>query len=611
MLDRAVTALGELTSEIVEDQMARDPTLSDENKVFIGKIVKHFEVLSAITVDDVEGRAIRGEGFRRGGILKFRLGDLAGAELAFKHALDIRKDLAEKFPDDRGLTRKLVDSYRDYATLLRSTGRTSDAEHCLDRAVNLWNHLLKLEPQLPDYRLSWARAVADLGLVYASTGRFGKAEKAHQQALDSQLNLLTEYPTNSVYLGDVARSYYNLGILYRDLGRLADAEKAYRDSLAYRKQIVKIAPNRPRHREELAACQNNLANLLGETGRIKDAESFFSDAQSIFKSLAAEYTTRPEYRQQLATCYHNLAICYRTRNAMTESEKANNSALLLRKQLVTDFPTRQEYLEELSASYGNIASNHSLIGQHKEAIEANNEAIAILRQLAHDFPTNKLFKQNLASAYYNLGCQHMAIGPSKDAIQAFDCSLEIGRSLAQEHLLEPQGRGLVASSLVNLANIYCVKRQYEKAKDCLVEAEPHHKAAIAASPQNKSNRVNYRNQLWSFSNTYAGLGDCDNAVHAASMIRDLEGDPASNALDAARALCGCVNQVAGATIHDNELRKAQARRYTDEAMKMLQLAVNKGYRNAELLKKDNRLAVLHSRDDFKKLITDLETSKPR
>jgi len=48
----------------------------------------------------------------------------------------------------------------------------------------------------------------------------------------------------------------------------------------------------------------------------------------------------------------------------------------------------------------------------------------------------------------------------------------------------------------------------------------------------------------------------------------------------------------------------------DLAMKWLKEAVARGYNNVAHIKKDADLDVLRNRDDFKKLVADLESVKP-
>ena len=58
-----MAALRAMTDDIVENQMARGTQLTEENKEFLRKIIRHFEGFAAVTADDAESRAIRAEGY--------------------------------------------------------------------------------------------------------------------------------------------------------------------------------------------------------------------------------------------------------------------------------------------------------------------------------------------------------------------------------------------------------------------------------------------------------------------------------------------------------------------------------------------------------------------
>jgi tetratricopeptide (TPR) repeat protein len=68
---------------------------------------------------------------------------------------------------------------------------------------------------------------------------------------------------------------------------------------------------------------------------------------------------------------------------------------------------------------------------------------------------------------------------------------------------------------------------------------------------------------------------------------------------------GCVYAVASGT---NANKKAE---YAVRAMELLQRAVKAGYDNAAYMKKDADLDSLHERDDFKKLIAELEKKEDK
>jgi hypothetical protein len=57
---------------------------------------------------------------------------------------------------------------------------------------------------------------------------------------------------------------------------------------------------------------------------------------------------------------------------------------------------------------------------------------------------------------------------------------------------------------------------------------------------------------------------------------------------------------------DDKQRKEAAQFYADAAMKMLRDAVRKGYKDVPHMKKDTKLDPLRRREDFQKLVADLE-----
>jgi len=83
-------------------------------------------------------------------------------------------------------------------------------------------------------------------------------------------------------------------------------------------------------------------------------------------------------------------------------------------------------------------------------------------------------------------------------------------------------------------------------------------------------------------------------------------EPAIDAYNAACFLCHCV------TLTDKDAQLAEPRRkelaqgYADRAMALLRQAVTRGFKDAAHMKKDPDLQPLRAREDFKKLLADLE-----
>jgi hypothetical protein len=57
---------------------------------------------------------------------------------------------------------------------------------------------------------------------------------------------------------------------------------------------------------------------------------------------------------------------------------------------------------------------------------------------------------------------------------------------------------------------------------------------------------------------------------------------------------------------DEQRRKEAAKFYGDAAMRLLRDAVSKGYKNVAHMKKDTEIDLLRQREDFQKLVAELE-----
>ena len=135
--DQAMAALRLMTDELVENQLARAPSLTEENKAFLRKVIQHFEGFARIRGDDAESRAIRAEGYFWVGNIWYRLGDLAQAEAAYREALEIRKQLAVDFPTRPEFRQEQALSQNNLGLLLRDTGRLKEAEAAYREAVEI------------------------------------------------------------------------------------------------------------------------------------------------------------------------------------------------------------------------------------------------------------------------------------------------------------------------------------------------------------------------------------------------------------------------------------------------------------------------------------------
>jgi tetratricopeptide (TPR) repeat protein len=333
----------------------------------------------------------------------------------------------------------------------------------------------------------------------------------------------------------------------------------------------------------------------------------YREALTIQRQLVAEFPARHELRQELATSQNNLGNLLRDTDRLAEAEAANRDALAILKILVADFPARQELRQELARSHNGLGTLLQDTGRPADAEQAFRDALAIQKKLVADVPGSPEFRSELAIVSNNLGNLFRETSRPADAEAAYRDALTIQRKLAAEFPNQPDRRNELARTLGNVALLANERRDFTAAGAYLAEAQPHHQAALQANARSPVYRQLYRANLGRLVITHAGLLDQASAVQVADKMRDLGWDPPVNAYEAALALASCIPVVEKLKPVAQATTAVQF--YGDEAMKLLKVAVAKGFKDAADVKQNKDLDSLRGREDFKKLLAELEANK--
>jgi tetratricopeptide (TPR) repeat protein len=260
----------------------------------------------------------------------------------------------------------------------------------------------------------------------------------------------------------------------------------------------------------------------------------------------------------------------------------------------------------LAHSHNNRANLLKDTGRPKEAEKDYDQALSIYQQLAADFPSRPEFRQDLARCHNSRGLLLKNTGRLQEAAKDFEQALSIRKQLAADFPNQPDRHNDLAGSCVNLAILHQKQGSWATAKRLLLEGRPHHLAALKADPRHPTYRQFYRNHLIVLTWVHAGLLEQQDAVRAAETCRDLGWNAPADAYDAACILSLCVPIVAKHDKLDDRQRKEAAQLYSDAAMRLLRDAVSKGYKDVPTMKKETDLDPLRQREDFRKLVAELE-----
>jgi tetratricopeptide (TPR) repeat protein/tRNA A-37 threonylcarbamoyl transferase component Bud32 len=556
---RTREALDEMSSQVIEDWLAQKKELEPAQRAFLEKALAYYEAFAREAGNTEEVRQGVADAHLRVGDIRFRLGHHAEAEAAYGQALELYTRLAADFPGARRHRQQLA------AT---------------------WNNLAN---------------------VLAATGHQEKAAVAYREAQDIQRRLIDEFPDVPSCRQELARSQINLGNLLRATGHPTEAAAAWREAEAVQQRLVADFRAEAPYRRELAVTKGNLGNLLRETGHPSEAAAALREALALDQALADEFPKTPLYRQELARTHVGLGLLLRGTDR-AKAEEAYGKARSLYAPLAAQFPARPQYREELAMTYGNLGNLLRDAGRLREAGEAWHHGLALLRRLVEDYPGVAQYRRGLAVIGNNLGVLLQTTGRPQEAEGAYKEAMTALESLAAAFPAEPDYRADLANTKDNLAELLGSRRDYPGARRLLEDARRHLQKALDANPRNPFYRAVLRENRQLLATTLLELGEHAGAAAAAADLALVAREPAGDAFKAAGFFARCIPLAEKDTKLSEVRRKELAKSYGDQAVEALRQAVARGYKDAAHLKKDRDLDPLRGRDDFKRLLAEVEAA---
>jgi len=559
---QARDGLDAMSSQVVDDWLAKQKELSPQHKEFLQKALASYEEFASDNGQDQGTRTAVGGAYFGIGRIRWKLGLAAEAEEAWRRAYVIFAQLHTEFPNDPVHRENMAKCLNNLGTLLGETTRQVEAEQAFRDALTIGTELTDAFPQEQKHREILGISYFALGILLVRFGgRNVESEQALRQALAIREALLADFPDTSSYRESLAKTWRNLGVLLQRQVRIEQAQEAQRNAIAILRQLSARYPDEPSYREELAGASQFLANVLG-VKRSREAEDAYKEAIGINKQLAQDYPRVPSYRIHVGACLHDLGQLIDQEGRGAAAEEFYREALKIFKQLAKDFPsllTHREFTANCSHHLGILLKNS---GRLKEAEECYLEALAIRRQMVSAAPDSAIFHNVLAGV------------------------------------------------MVDLADLSRLKKDTSSAQRFLEEALVYHRAAMKADPVNPHYREFYSNNRFHLALTLLDLRDHRGTNAATEEYLNSATNLATDSYDAA---CLYARSIPLAT-EDKKLTESErqelAPRYADKAIAALRQAIQNGFKDGASMKKDPDLNALCSRADFKELIQGLEI-KPR
>jgi serine/threonine protein kinase/tetratricopeptide (TPR) repeat protein len=536
-------------------------------------------------------RAELGRAHLRLAVITDALGSKQEAIALNQRALEIIEPLARDRPDDPALQYDLSATHNRLGQLYEATGQPTAAEKAYQQARDFAEQLVRKHPKDPKYQTALGVIHNNLAALYKDRGSSKEAEAAYERARKILEQLTKEAqqrkkedPWSESWLAMV---YFNEGTLYRDTGRLQKAETAFKKARDIQDKLVKRHWDMPEFHQDLADTHHHLGTVYSTTKQLKEAEAAYGQAYTIQRWLVDRHLEVPQYQYDLASTLVNLGTVYLSTGRLKEAEKSFLKVRGLYEKLVQKHGEVLAYQDALAGLLGNLGVLYKETGRFKEAKAAYDEARDRFEKLLGKRPDFLDYAAKLGTAEMNLGNLMLIQGQLQEALTWY------GKAISRlETVLRKESRHPLVRE--NLAYAYWRRSlallELDRPKEALADRE---RAIELDDTKNPSNRVA----------RIATLVWLNEHVKALAAVDELAATADTETLYDLACLCAVSQEKAAG-------HGAQAENYAARAVKLLGQGLAMGLGDLTRLKTDPRLDLVRSRDDFRRLLKELEAEAP-
>jgi tetratricopeptide (TPR) repeat protein len=461
-------------------------------------------------------------------------------------------------------------------------GGTAEGKVQYDTAQRLARQVWEVNPENKLARRDLNVCHNKLGDVCLVLLDYRTALDNYKKALDLSRPLADEHPRDANLQRDLAVSLTKVGDVCLKLDDLRVALGNYKPALDIAQRLADLDRNNDGAQRDLSVAYNKLGNVQLRLGQGQSALDSYRNAMEI--------------RQRLARAYSNSLQAQR----------------------------------DLMVSHLKLGDVHVRLGDARAALDSYKAALEICQGRAGTDPKDAQTQRDLDACHIKAGDMCLLLGDSDGALNNYKGGEQISRRRATVDKANVQAQTDLFVDCWKLGKAEKARCEYAKA------AEWFGKAASVLKPLQQAGRLSGRFK--------GGVRDAEREIAVCRAVPKVVADPA-HALQltddlrrpvlaaSAHALAVKGKQPAKAIAAADLLAKNAERpddlyaaacgyalsvpladspesteKYAARAVELLRQAVEQGYRDLAHVKHGADLAALHERDDFRKLVANLEAA---
>jgi serine/threonine-protein kinase len=402
----------------------------------------------------------------------------------------------------------------------------------------------------------------------------------------------------------LAAAYFQLGTLTGTIGDYKEALAVHRKALALRRERAAAEGAGMEARLDVARSLRAEGLALFVTRDPTGALRAYEEARDIATALEAE-SAADEVRTVLAQIQYNIGFVLFRTGKPTKALEAYQKALAIRQKLADANLAIADYQSDLAMSLNEIGLLLMHTGKPEEALTACRKALAVHQRLTNANPRVIRFRYGLANSHDYIGWCLLNMGRPVEAAQAAGKALDIMQKLVDDYPAIALFQDKLANYHINIGRALDRQKRLTEAFTAL------DKGVDMLEKLGKADPAFYRE-----------LGE-SLAFRGGARVR--AGRPAEAAADLRRALelwaklsrldieiqvewSRALSLLAGlGGDAKSGVMKDEARTFAIQSVAVLADAVKAGWALPSELKEPD-FDVLRGRDDFKKLLAEVEAN---
>jgi serine/threonine protein kinase/tetratricopeptide (TPR) repeat protein len=370
-------------------------------------------------------RAELGKAYGRLGVITRQVDSLERAIPYHEKQRDVFQRLREAYPEEASYRHELAESYRWLGYAYGAIGSPKEAEASYREARTLWEQLADTHPEEPAYQRGLAWTLKGIGGLCYKNHRYPEAEQVLQNGLTVAARLIRTYPTEPGYASLLAEIHYHLGLVYGDTARPDRKRAELEKALDIDARLMREHPGDSDFKMVAVRDFTDLGTAHARQNRFDEAEASWKQAQALGQEVLRDHPTRLDYQAMVASITSNLATILEQKRRPDGAAAAYRMALDSWEKLLLTSPQNRRYIDNLISTYFNLRRLLLQGDQLPAALELTDR---VLGRFEAAFPPEKRdenIRDTLSSLFQDRANTFVRLHRYAEALRDYDRALEL------------------------------------------------------------------------------------------------------------------------------------------------------------------------------------------